>query len=143
MEKIYSKVNPKLLLHLVVRLDDFNEMENQRIDLIDPENILQCAMLNLKKDVTFRPHKHKPRSRTLNFVPSESWHIISGSVKTTFYDLDDTILCERNLFEGDTSFTLAAAGHNYMSMENNTRVLEYKAPMYEGVSVDKTFIDGK
>ena len=40
---------------------------------------------------------------------------------------------------GDASFTLEG-GHNYLILEDNTLVYEYKTGPYEGQALDKTFI---
>jgi hypothetical protein len=136
MEKIYSKVDPNKLLHIVVRKDDMNP---GRMDIVPEDNFIQCSILNLEKDKTFKPHKHIWKERTRNVIAQESWIIVEGSVKCTFYDIDDTIISEPTLYRGDASFTLEG-GHNYLILEDNTLVYEYKTGPYEGQSLDKTFI---
>ena len=138
MEKIYSKINPDKLLHMVVRKRDV-EYTDTRADIVPEENFIQCSMLNLNEGKTFRPHKHIWKERTRNIIAQESWIIIQGKVKCTFYDLDDSIIYEPILEAGDCSFTLEG-GHNYFILEDNTLVYEYKTGPYEGVELDKTFI---
>jgi hypothetical protein len=53
--------------------------------------------------------------------------------------LDDKILAEPILKTGDASFTLEG-GHNYLILEDNTLVYEYKTGPYEGQLMDKKFI---
>lgn len=65
--------------------------------------------------------------------------IVQGSVKATFYDLDDSVLTEAVLNPGDASFTLEG-GHNYFILEDETLVYEYKTGPYEGQDFDKTFL---
>jgi hypothetical protein len=136
MEKFYSNIEPGLLLHVVVREDDFIQ---GRIDLISGENFIQCSMLQLEGGKTFKPHKHIWKDRNSKIIAQESWHVISGKVKCIFYDIDDSIIAEPILNAGDTSFTLQG-GHNYLILEDNTKVLEYKTGPYEGQENDKTFI---
>tara|TARA_R110000744_G_scaffold221502_1_gene340510 strand:- start:4606 stop:5016 length:411 start_codon:yes stop_codon:yes gene_type:complete len=136
MKKIYSKINPKKLLHIIVRKTD---MEEGRIDVVSGEHFLQCALLNMGKGKTFKPHKHIWKNRTRDVIAQESWIVIEGSVKCTFYDLDDSILAEPILESGDSSFTLEG-GHNYTSLKENTLVYEYKTGPYEGQKLDKVFI---
>jgi len=136
MEKIYSKVDPNKLLHIVVRKDDILP---GRIDIVPEDNFIQCSILNLEKDKTFRPHKHIWKERSRNVIAQESWIVIQGSVKCLFYDIDDTIISEPTLKQGDASFTLEG-GHNYIILEDNTLVYEYKTGPYEGQSFDKSFI---
>lgn len=137
MEKIYSKVDPTKLLHLIVRKDDITP---GRQDVISEENFIQCSILNMEEGKTFKPHKHIWKERTRNVIAQESWVVIQGSVKCIFYDIDDTIIAEPILKVGDASFTLEG-GHNYYILEDNTLVYEYKTGPYEGQKLDKTFIE--
>jgi hypothetical protein len=137
MQKIYSKIEPNKLLHIIVRKED---MINTREDIVSEENFIQCSMLNLNSGKTFRPHKHIWKERTRNVIAQESWIVVQGSVKCIFYDLDDTIIAEPILNVGDCSFTLEG-GHNYLILEDNTLVYEYKTGPYEGVELDKTFLN--
>ena len=136
MENIYSKINPDKLLHIVVRKEDITE---GRQDIVPEEHFIQCSILNLEKNKTFRPHKHIWKRRDMDVIAQESWVIIQGSVKCTFYDIDDLILVETVLSVGDSSFTLEG-GHNYLILEENTLIYEYKTGPYEGQSLDKTFL---
>jgi cupin fold WbuC family metalloprotein len=138
MQKIYSKIDPNKLLHIIVRKEDVRNTDT-RADIVPEENFIQCSMLNLNNEKTFRPHKHIWKERTRNVIAQESWIVIQGSVKCIFYDLDDTIIDEPILKAGDCSFTLEG-GHNYLILEDNTLVYEYKTGPYEGVELDKTFL---
>jgi len=139
MEKIYSKIQPDKLLHIIIRKEN---IKPGRVDIVDVDNFLQCSMLNMSKGKTFKPHKHIWKKRTLNIIAQESWVVIQGSVKCILYDLDDTIIAEPILLVGDSSFTLEG-GHNYMIQEDDTLVYEYKTGPYEGQSLDKVFLDEK
>ena len=137
MEKYYSRGSNKLL-HIVHRA---NEVESNRNDIVPENNFIQCAVLNLNKNKTFRPHKHIKKHRTYDEkIAQESWIVVRGSVKCIFYDLDDSILAEPILKAGDASFTLEG-GHTYEILEDNTIVYEYKTGPYEGVQQDKIFLD--
>jgi cupin fold WbuC family metalloprotein len=115
------------------------EIKPGRVDIVSEENFIQCSMLNMEKGKTFKPHKHIWKERTRNVIAQESWVVIQGSVKCIFYDLDDTIIAEPILYPGDSSFTLEG-GHNYLIMEDDTLVYEYKTGPYEGQAMDKTFL---
>jgi hypothetical protein len=136
MEHIHSKVDPKVLLHTVVRKED---IKPGRLDIINPEEFIQCSILNMEEGKTFKPHKHIWKERARNVIAQESWIVIQGSVKCIFYDLDDTIIATPILYPGDASFTLQG-GHNYEILEDRTLVYEYKTGPYEGQSLDKIFI---
>ena len=137
MEKIYSKIDPDKLLHIVVRKEDILP---GRQDIVSEEHFIQCSILNMPKDKTFKPHKHIWKERTRNVIAQESWIVIRGRVQCTFYDLDDSIIATPVLEVGDASFTLEG-GHNYLILEDDTLVYEYKTGPYEGQALDKTFID--
>lgn len=136
MEKIFSKIDPSKLLHIINRLSDIE----RRTDIVPTENFIQCATLKMEKGQTFRPHKHIEKSRTYdNQIAQESWVVIKGSVKCKFYDIDDNLIYEPILQAGDASFTLYG-GHTYEILEDDTIVYEYKTGPYEGQSFDKVFI---
>lgn len=138
MEKIFSKVDPDKLLHIIVRKEDLVE---GRTEVVPENNFIQCAILNMPKDKTFKPHKHIWKERTRNVIAQESWIVIQGSVKCIFYDIDNQLIATPILNPGDASFTLEG-GHTYHILEDNTLVYEYKTGPYEGQALDKVFIDG-
>jgi hypothetical protein len=135
MEKIYSKIEPTKLLHLINRL---NEIDG-RTDVAPVEEFLQLATLKMKKGQTFKAHKHITLVKETN-IAQESWIVIKGSVKCIFYDLDDTIIAEPILYPGDCSMTFRG-GHNYLILEEDTIVYEYKTGPYLGQELDKVFLN--
>ena len=137
MKKIYSKIEPNKLLHIIVRKDD---LVKGRTEVVSEEHFIQCALLNMEKDKTFKPHKHIWKNRTRDVIAQESWVVIQGKVKCTFFDIDDNIISEPILEPGDASFTLEG-GHTYTILEDDTLVYEYKTGPYEGQELDKVFID--
>ena len=137
MEKIYSKIEPETLLHIVVRKED---MLPGREDIVPEEHFIQCSILNMQQGKTFRPHKHIWKQRDRLVIAQESWIVVQGRVQCFFYDLDDTIIETVILEQGDASFTLQG-GHNYLILEDDTLVYEYKTGPYEGQALDKTFIE--
>jgi cupin fold WbuC family metalloprotein len=134
MRKIYSKVDPDLLLHIV----SFAKNIGARQDLCPPQEFLQIASFQLMKDQTFKPHKHI-KKLVAHDITQESWIIIQGSVEAILYDIDDTILERVKLRAGDLSITFRG-GHNYLCLEDNTLVIEVKDGPYLGQSMDKKFI---
>lgn len=138
MIKVYSKIKEGLLLHQVLRSDEWSNKEG-RVNLVDGEQFLQCASLNLKAGVTFKPHKHNRVERKGYGVAQEAWIVLRGKVKCIFYDLDDQIISEIILEAGDASFTFYG-GHNYLILEDNSLILEFKVGPYVSQELDKTFI---
>tara|TARA_R110000824_G_scaffold10931_1_gene47804 strand:+ start:3435 stop:3851 length:417 start_codon:yes stop_codon:yes gene_type:complete len=138
MEKIYSKIQPDKLLHIINRISEIID----RSDVVPEDNFIQCATLKMPKGKSFPPHKHITKDRHYpKQIAQESWVVIKGKVKCILYDLDDTIIATPILGPGDASFTLEG-GHTYKILEENTIVYEYKTGPYEGQKLDKTFIDG-
>lgn len=76
MEKIYSKIEPKTLLHLINRLDDINGIK----DVAPVDEFLQLATLKMQKGQTFKAHKHIVFEKLTNMA-QESWIVVKGSVK--------------------------------------------------------------
>ena len=139
MEKIYSKVEPSKLLHIIVRLREIKD----RTQLIPDDNFIQCSSLKMEKGKTFRPHRHVVKSRVYEKqIAQESWIVVSGKVRCVLYDLDNTIIATPILQPGDASFTLYG-GHTYEIIEDDTIVYEYKTGPYEGQELDKVFIDNE
>ncbi len=136
MEKIYSKVELDKLLHIIVRKQD---LKPGRTEVVSEEHFIQCALLNMEKDKTFKPHRHIWKNRTRDIIAQESWIVVQGKVKCTFFDIDDNIIAEPILEAGDASFTLEG-GHTYTILEDDTLVYEYKTGPYEGQEKDKVFI---
>lgn len=135
MKKIFSKINPKILLHLTTNVD---EIKSERKDIAPDNEFLQLAILKMNKGKTFQPHKHIEYKKETD-IAQESWFVYKGKVKCIFYDIDDTIIDEVILNEGGISMTFRG-GHNYEILEKNTLVLEYKTGPYLGQKLDKTFL---
>ena len=139
MEKIYSKIQPDKLLHIINRFDDIKG----RTNIVPDDNFIQCATIKMVIGQTFPAHKHIIKDRRYpNQIAQESWIVVKGRVKCIFYDIDDTIIATPILEPGDASFTLYG-GHTYEILEEDTIVYEYKTGPYEGQDLDKEFIDGK
>ncbi len=137
IREIFSKIEPDKLMHVVCTNTDVDE----RANVCPDDALLQLAFLPLKKGQTFRAHKHIQKAVAINGT-SEAWVILKGRVKAILYDLDDSVLEEVELKQGDCSITICpvGAGHNYLCLEDNTLVVECKTGPYIGVEKDKVFI---
>ena len=136
MKKIYSRVSPKELLHLIYPLN--NNDQTERVNVAPEDEYLQLAVLKMNKGRTFMPHKHIIKEKITD-IAQESWIVFRGAVECIFYDLDDTIITKEIIRAGDISMTFRG-GHNYRIIEDNTIVYEYKTGPYLGVEFDKKFI---
>ena len=110
-----------------------------RCDISPPNEFLQVSCMEMPKNKTFKPHYHIPLERHTT-ITQESWVVIQGKIKAILYDTDQTIVAERILNPGDMSITFYG-GHNYISLENNSLIYEYKTGPYMGQSKDKAFIN--
>ncbi len=136
IENYFSKIKKELLLHQSVHIIDPTKPGRENIS---PEKeSLQAAYLNLKKDQTFRAHKHIYHNREMPMA-QESWIVISGSIEVTYYDINDEILSTTILKKGECTITYRG-GHNYKSLEENSNVYELKTGPYLGQVYDKVFI---
>lgn len=137
IRKIFSKVESGKLMHIVCTNTDTDE----RVNVCPDDALLQLAFLPLKEGQTFKAHKHIEKPVEINGT-SESWIVLRGKVRAILYDLDDSILEEVELNQGDCSITICpvGAGHNYVCLEDDTLVVEYKNGPYMGIEKDKEFI---
>lgn len=136
MEKIYSKVVEGKLLHFLIRRNDFAD---GRVDLINSDQFLQCAMLKHDKGKTFPAHQHIWNEWSGKKISQECWVVIKGWVKVLYFDVNGTFLQSYVLGAGDATFTLEG-GHTYEILESDSRILEFKTGPYEGQAKDKVFL---
>lgn len=141
MELFYSKVKPDKLLHIVYRVDDFYKMQNnKRQNIVEEKEFIQLSAMKLKKNDSFVPHQHIYKRGEKEVIAQESWVVIKGSVECHFYDFNKHILAKPILKVGDCSVTLLC-GHNYVILEDDTLVYEYKTGPYKGQHMDKEFLN--
>jgi hypothetical protein len=136
----FSRVNPNFLLHGVYRMDDLLRQDSLRVDISDPANSLQISALHLKEEMNFKPHYHLLKVlKEYKTKAQESWVVVSGSVRVSFYDVDNTFLGHEVLVPGDISYTFDG-GHGYEIISPNTLVYEFKSGPYIGASADKNYL---
>ena len=115
MKKIFSKVEEGLLMHTINRYDEIAE---KRTDLSPEEEFLQVSVFRLNEGRTFRAHQHIECNKVAN-ITQESWVVVKGSVKVFLYDVDQTLLAEETLGQGDCTISFRG-GHNYLCLEDDT-----------------------
>lgn len=132
MKKIYSKIEPALILHAILRREDIKE---GKIELSDPKEFLQIMALKENKGKEYYPHKHawKDGEKT---ITQEAWIVIQGKLKGTYYDINGEKLLEEILNPGDCSITFQG-GHSLTVIEENTIFYEIKTGPYKGKEYDK------
>jgi hypothetical protein len=135
MKSIFSAVNPSLLLHIILNQSDFQG----RQEIIPDQNFLQLASIESPKGQKFLAHRHLPKVVNFQeFYAQESWVVIQGAVKVTFFDIDNLEIDQQIIKAGEVSVTLLG-GHAYEILED-AKVLEFKTGPYFGKNADKIFI---
>jgi hypothetical protein len=135
LTQIFSKVNPEKLLHSVYR----PTVKSNRIDLAPPEQFLQLSIINPSHGKKYDKHYHIWKTPSFDkTIAQESWVIISGSVRVSFYDTDNQLLQEEIIGPGECSMTFEG-GHTYEILEENTSIYEFKTGPYNGRENDKQF----
>ena len=82
LESFYSKVEKGLLLHQLFK-PNLSEGSN-RINISPEDQSIQVSHLLLKKNQTFKAHKHIVFNRDMP-IAQESWVVIAGRVKIFYY----------------------------------------------------------
>tara|TARA_X000001388_G_C2220451_1_gene119000 strand:+ start:977 stop:1396 length:420 start_codon:yes stop_codon:yes gene_type:complete len=135
-EHIYSQVDKECLM---LSINRYEEIREQRIDITPENEILQASVKRLKAKTSFPAHKHNIIERVTNRT-QESWVLIEGRIKASFYDLDDSTLYECELKKGDMA-VVYRAGHSFEVIDEGTVLYEFKNGPYYGKTKDKTMIE--
>jgi len=136
MKRIYSDINPDLLLVAIQRK---NEITEDRSNISPESEFLQASSKNLHLGTSFAPHKHKSLLRESN-ITQEAWVFLSGKVAAQFWDIDDRIIYETTLSGGDCAVVFRG-GHSFQVLEDNTILYEFKLGPYFGQDKDKEFLE--
>jgi hypothetical protein len=141
--EIYSICDPSKLLHGFYTKSELSLEAAERIDLSENRNPLQIAILNVKEVKRFQPHFHLNKEIPLHFSRAqECWVVVQGLVQVSYFDTDNSLICDATLGVGDISYTFEG-GHGYEILSANTLVYEFKSGPYLGVTADKKMIDFK
>ena len=136
MERFYSKKEKEKLIFSLLRFENICE---KRIDLSPDDEFMQVCGRIMSEGVSVPAHRHNKTQRKTNLT-QEAWVLLKGKVRAKFYDLDDSFLCEREVFSGDV-IVLYRGGHSLEVLEDNTIFYEFKNGPYFGVNKDKEKID--
>jgi len=136
MIHVHSAADPGTLLLVINRGD---EIGVNRADLSPDDQYLQCATKKLSKGTTFAPHRHNEIIRTTD-ITQEAWVFLKGRVAARFWDIDDQLIYETELGEGDAAIVFRG-GHSFEVLEEGTILYEFKTGPYFGVEKDKTYIE--
>ncbi len=127
MEKIYSRLNKKNLLHIVSHNININD---NRVDLTDEKLPLQVSRINLKNSV-IKPHYHNLKQLHPNKIePNECWVVMNGKLEISLYDTDKSLIENKTLIKGSILVTLSG-GHSINSSSLDSEMVEIKLGPYE------------
>jgi hypothetical protein len=127
------------LCHIVTRLAQI-EAGDFRLDVSAPAEFLQLGIISAPSGKSFRPHIHLERNVVhSDFLAQESWVVIQGEVKVTYFDKRGNLLGQQILSSGDISITYRG-GHGYEIIQDSV-IYEFKTGPYLGQITDKKFID--
>ncbi len=136
INKIFSKCEKDKLLHLV--FNNINEVKS-RMNLSEDNEFLQVMILRENKDKVFGAHYHLPKKLSVFPITQESLVVIKGSIECFFYDTDNKLIANHQIFAGDCVVTFYG-GHRYKILENDTLFYEFKNGPYNGQLEDKVWI---
>ena len=137
MENCFSKVQKDKLIFSILRFDEISE---KRVDVSPDSEYLQVCGRIINEGFVVDSHRHLITNRETDLT-QESWVILKGKVKASFYDVDDTHLCDRIINSGDV-VVFYRGGHGLEVLEDNTIFYEFKNGPYFGVQKDKEKING-
>mgnify|MGYP001487398635 CR=1 FL=1 len=132
MRKIYSKNQDQLLIASIIRL---NEISDYRKDLSPDEEFLQVSARKFTELIKVEPHKHFQIDRNTSRT-QETWIIIKGKVKAEIFDVNDELIDEEILTDGDC-IVLYRGGHSLEVLSKETVMYEVKNGPYFGKNVDR------
>ncbi len=138
MHKIYSKVKPEQLIHVIWKMGD-GESQKMNFMVPDDECLQVAAGVKFPKGHTFSgAHRHLPHHRTTQKT-QEAFIVTDGSVELTMYDLDNRVMGKEVLNAGDC-YVYLDGGHALKILSEMAHFYEIKNGPYLGRDKDKEFI---
>jgi cupin fold WbuC family metalloprotein len=132
MENFSSKLDTEKLVFSILKFNDINE---KRVDICPDNEYMQVCGRIMNRGFFVPPHKHLKVNRETDMT-QESWIILEGRVRASFYDIDSSYLCSRIIEKGDV-VVFYRGGHSMEVLEDNTIFYEFKNGPYYGVENDK------
>ena len=131
MNKIYSKLEPGRLLHVITNT---NEPFENRVDISDGKEPLQVSVLRLPGSKKVNPHIHQPRAHdpaAAAGITQECWIILRGEITIRLFDLDQKPLHQQALSPGYMLVTFYG-GHALECGAEGAVMVECKNGPYAG-----------
>jgi hypothetical protein len=99
------------------------------------EEFIQVGSWQYNTGKSLLRHIHNPVERIVNRT-QEVLYIKKGSIKAQIYSLDEQLISELIIKEGEV-LILLNCGHGYEILQDNTQVLEIKNGPYSGADIDR------
>ena len=131
VETVTSKLDPSVVLASIYRWN----YTTTRIDITESSEILQLAVLGLKKRHKVPAHSHNPISRR-TVGTSECWVVTVGKIEFDLFDTDSSHVYSAILRRNDLVI-FHAGGHSLRVLSRKAQIYEIKNGPYEGASVDR------
>ena len=131
VETVTSKLDQSVVLASIYRWN----YTPARIDITKSSEILQLAILGLKKKHSVPAHSHNPISRA-TVGTSECWVVTIGKIEFDLFDTDSSRVCSARLRRNDLVI-FHAGGHSLRVLSRKAQIYEIKNCPYEGASIDK------
>ena len=139
IRKIYSKVDPAVLLHTIYTHERAPvSHEGAKSHLTEPSHFLQAVSFSMPSGAESKPHTHNAQERVTSHT-HEALLVFKGSIELSIYDIDNTLIERVVLKEGDC-YVIFAGGHSIRALES-AQLFEFKNGPYNGPEKDRTFIN--
>lgn len=139
IQKIYSKKDPKVLLHVIhTHGRESNPPFMKKEPITDMDHYLQAMYLELPAETNVKPHKHNAQER-LTKQTHEGLLVFEGSIELSIYDIDDSFVDKHILHKGDF-YVIINGGHSIKTL-TPVQLFEFKNGPYYGPEKDKTSIN--
>tara|TARA_Y100000590_G_scaffold467985_1_gene648880 strand:- start:2153 stop:2578 length:426 start_codon:yes stop_codon:yes gene_type:complete len=132
MHKIFSKIKKNKLLHIFYKY----KKNINRVNLSPNKEFLQASIIRFKNKKKINSHNHLKHDLFKNKRQiQESWILIKGEAKITYYDTNKKKIKKFAMKPGDISITFYG-GHELEIIKKNSILYEYKTGPYKGNSKD-------
>lgn len=139
IKKIYSKVDPSVLLHVVYKHSKKERVESKKFSEIShQDHFLQAIAVDMPANIVVKPHAHNLQKRESS-TTHEALVLLSGSVELSVFDIDKSLVEKMNLDSGDC-YMIVNGGHSIRTL-TDAQFIEFKNGPYTGPEKDKTYFN--
>lgn len=137
IRKIYSKKDPKLLLHIIYTYNPASKITEKKVyEISEPEHFLQAIHIEAPENTCIKPHFHNKQNR-LTEASHEGLLVFRGSIELSIFDIDNSLVEKITLKEGDC-YILVNGGHSIRTLEPS-KLFEFKNGPFIGSDNERTY----